>query len=283
MGGGTYCSTLRSVRADSLGYTTKSFGDVFTKRSIEYAMNPKGVEIRESRDSEEHPESLAIIIGLDVTGSMGSTPHKLVKDGLPTIMDNILGGGVKDPQVLFLGIGDHECDSAPLQVGQFESNDEAMDKWLTSIYMEGGGGGNDGESYLLAWYFAACHTSIDCFEKRGKKGILFTIGDEPVLSKIPQQTLKQIMGCGEPKDYLATELLDKARKMYDVYHIHVAHNSWGNSCIDGWRELIGDNLLVAQNVNDVLEIIARTIENNYKPLASVTKTETDNGKEEIIL
>lgn len=39
-------------------------------------------KIRECRDSEEHPESLPIIIALDVTGSMGMVPHSLITGGL---------------------------------------------------------------------------------------------------------------------------------------------------------------------------------------------------------
>ena len=50
------------------------------------------------------------ILALDVTGSMGSIPHYLVKDGLPNIMDGLIKKGIADPQVLFMGIGDHECE-----------------------------------------------------------------------------------------------------------------------------------------------------------------------------
>ena len=69
-------------------------------------------------------------------------------------MDKIIQSGIKDPQVLFLAIGDHECDTSPLQVGQFESSDELLEHWLTHVWLEGGGGGNRGESYALAWHFA---------------------------------------------------------------------------------------------------------------------------------
>src|SRR6478752_7024935 len=37
-------------------------------------MNPRGVT-RESRDSDQHPDSLAIGVIFDVTGSMGSVPR----------------------------------------------------------------------------------------------------------------------------------------------------------------------------------------------------------------
>jgi len=261
MGYTFYSSHDRSLRASSLGYHTKSTHEIFKQREINNAMSPFNVGIRESRDSDEHPESLAIIIALDVTGSMGSVPHFLVKDGLPNIMEKIMKSGIPDPQILFLGIGDHEVDSAPLQVGQFESGDELLDKWLTDVWLEGGGGGNAGESYFLAWYFAAYHTSIDCFEKRKQKGFLFTIGDEPVLRNITSRELKHIMGDGQFENFSASQLYDKAREMYNVFHINIAETSSGSRLMvmDGWKQLLSDNLKIAERRNMVSDIIADTI------------------------
>lgn len=263
MGGGVYNSVTRDIRATTVGYYTKSATEIFSERTINNAMDPNGVDIRESRDSEEHPNSFAVILGLDETGSMGSIPHYLVKHGLPTIMDKIIKGGEKDIQVLFLGIGDHECgDTAPLQVGQFESSDELLDHWLTKLYIEGGGGANYGESYLLAWYFAAKHTSIDCFEKRGRKGILFTIGDEPCLPSINKSDLKRIMGRGEyPNISSSLELLDAAREKYEVFHIHVRQGSNGmrQDVVDGWKQLLGDHLLIAERKEEIADIISSKV------------------------
>jgi hypothetical protein len=256
-----FATFLSSVDDRFVGYGHRRPDEVFSQRQINNAMNPHGIVIRESRDSEEHPESLAIILGLDETGSMGSVPHYLVKDGLPHIMDRIIKGGIPHPQVLFLGIGDHECDSAPLQVGQFESSDELLDKWLTDIYLEGRGGGNAGESYLLAWYFAAQHTAIDCFEKRGKKGYCITIGDEPVLDRVPASFLKHMMGDGQFQDYTALELISKASEKYHVFHINVRETQSGNRnhVMDGWRQLLSDNFKIANRKEDVSKIIADII------------------------
>jgi hypothetical protein len=263
MGGGGYSISNRSIRSESLGFSTKSVTEIFKERSMNNAMDPYGVTLRESRDSNEHPNSLAVIIALDLTGSMGSVPKHLVSDGLPHIMDTIIKGGEKDPQVLFLGVGDHECDEAPLQVGQFESSDELLDHWLTTVYLEGGGGGNAGESYLLAWYFAGLHTSIDCMEKRGRKGFLFTIGDEPTLKHLPKNALKHLMGDGQHEDYTADVLLAKASEKYNVYHIHISETGAGSrqSTVNGWKQLLQDNCIVAERHSDVSKIISDIILN----------------------
>jgi len=281
MGGGSYSSTDRKIRATASGFYDKAPGEIFKEKSVNNAMSPYGIKLRESRDSAEHPNSVAIIIALDVTGSMGSIPHHLVKDGLPEVMDGIMKAGVKDPQVLFLGVGDHECDSAPLQVGQFESSDELLDKWLTSVFLEGGGGGNLGESYSLAWYFAGQHTSIDCWEKRKQKGFLFTIGDEPVLRRMPKSFLKSMMGDGQFQDYDAAELLSKARETYNVYHIHVreGHNGSRQEVIDSWKQLMRDNLIIAERHQDISKIIAEIIKGGVAMPIGSEIAEGKPGKE----
>ncbi len=268
MGAGSYSSTTRTVRADSMGFFTKSSHEIFTERNINSAMSPYGVKIREARDSIEHPCTVPIILALDVTGSMGSVPHYLVKEGLPHIMDSIIQKGIKDPQLLFLAIGDHECDRSPLQIGQFESSDALLDMWLTKVYLEGGGGSNFGESYNLAWYVGAYHTAIDSWEKRKQKGFLFTIGDEPVLKSLPKNVLKNIMGDGQYQDFTSAILLDKAREMYDVYHLHVTQTNAGSQMVDqgGWKQLMGDNLILVNDVKSISKIISDIVVEKSKSL-----------------
>jgi hypothetical protein len=270
MGGGFYCSTSRSTRAEDYGYFTKSVREIFESSELNDELNPNGLTFREARDSEDHPNSVPIIVGLDVTGSMGFIPHELVKDGLPKVMDGIIQNGIPDPQILFLGIGDHECDSSPLQVSQFESSDELLDNWLTKIYLEGGGGGNTGESYLLAWYVAARYTKTDAWEKRGKKGFLFTIGDEPNLKEFPNGSQSGLMGNGQYEDVSAAELLKEASEKYHVYHIIPEQTYAGSSqrTRDDWLQSLGDHAIFVKNKEEIPSVIARIVsetEHGNKP------------------
>lgn len=275
MGSGTYSISNRTERALNSGYYTKSRHEIFSN-TLQREMQSVGIEIRESCDSDEHPVSKSIIIGLDVTGSMGVVPHELIKDGLPNIMKSMIEKGVKDPQVLFLAIGDHKCDNAPLQVGQFESSDELMDKWLEKTWLESGGGGNGGESYHLAWYFASKHTSIDCFDKRQEKGLLITIGDDKTHRSISGDSLKRIMGNGEFKNEIsAVNLLSDAKEKYDVHHINLL--DWlgsGDEVKNDWKELMGDNVHHANSATDIIDKISEICVNKYR-------TNTDTKKESV--
>src|SRR5260370_35270295 len=102
-------------------------------------LDPRDV-MRESRDSDEHPEALAIAVLFDVTGSMRQVPRALqVK--LPQLLGLLLRQGyVEHPQILFGAIGATTWDRAPLAVSQFEA-DNRMDNDLGGILLEGGHGG----------------------------------------------------------------------------------------------------------------------------------------------
>lgn len=244
-----------------MGYTTKSVHEIFTQSKVgtmHAEMNPSGVVKRECRDSEAHPNTIPIQLYLDVTGSMGRIPHELIKEGLPKLMGNLIERGATDASLMFGAIGDHECDGCPLQVGQFESGDAELDMWLTRSFLEGGGGGNAGESYLLAWYFAGNHIHTDAFEKRGKKGFVITVGDEPCLRSLPVSAVKQIMGTTAigQATYTREELLEKAQQKNHVYHIHINH---GRSCDPAWKEMLGPNLVEISDHRDLANKISEII------------------------
>lgn len=262
MGHSSYSVNNRLLRSESLGYKSKSRSEIFTQSKEGRAhkdMKSQDILFRECRDSEAHPFTVPIQLYLDVTGSMGHIPHEMIKDGLPTLMSNLIQRGVEDASLMFAAIGDHECDDEPLQVGQFESGDAELDMWLTRTYLEGGGGGNYGESYPLAWYFAGNHVKTDAYEKRMAKGFVFTIGDEPYLKNLPASAVKSIMGktaVGQG-NFSAEELLAEAQKTNHVYHIFLEHGS--RYCNGDWKQLMGDNLIVTSDYTAIPRIIAETI------------------------
>ena len=259
MGHSAYSVDNRSNSERSAFYNDASttVADIFIqndKRVIHEEMNPSGVVLRESRDSENNPNTVPIVLGLDLTGSMGHIPHELIKEGLPKLIGGIIQGGIPDPALLFIGVGDHEVDGAPLQVGQFESGDEEMDMWLTRTYLEGGGGGNMGESYHLAWYFAANHTAHDAWDKRKQKGYLITIGDEPCLPNLPATAVKEIMGAGQDS-YTKEELLAEAQERYNVYHIHIVHGGRSKMAAGNWTQLLGDNAIIVEDYKTIPDVV----------------------------
>lgn len=265
MGYSLYNSEARELRAQQEGYAKKSLGENFVQRTIHKDLDPAGVIRRECRDSENHTFSLPVQLYLDVTGSMGDIPQQLIVEGLPKMISNLLNKGIKSPSIMFGAVGDHECDRAPLQVSQFESGDEELDGWLKKTYIEGNGGGNSGESYALAWYFAGFHVESDAWDKRNQKGYVFTIGDEPNLKHYPadgRKGLRNIMGSaykGPAGGYSEEELLNKARERNHVYHIFIAEHRTVNTT---WKKLLGDNLLIVKSHKDIPELIFKTILSN---------------------
>lgn len=258
MGGGSYSdATMRTLSSVN---STKHVDDIFST-SLKSEMSPKDLKFRESRDNAFHPQAVPIIIALDVTGSMGSIPERLCKEKLPKLMEVLLKHNVADPAILFLCIGDHYSDRAPLQVGQFEGDAEGLNKWLTSVYLECGGGGQHMESYPLAWLVAGRHTITDHMEKRNRKGYLFTIGDESFHDKVESDWLKTYMGYAEAEDISATALLAEAQRMYEVFHIHANNGSYHNSALvlDPWKKALSERLLVVEDDKDIAEVIATTI------------------------
>lgn len=233
--------------------------EFYKSTQMKESLDPKGITIRESCDSEENPNSNAIIIGLDVTGSMGMIAHQIAKQGLGDLIEGILNTKpVEDPHIMFMAIGDEIYDEAPLQVSQFEP-DIRIAQQLQDIYVEGHGGGNDVEGYHLPWYFASTRTKIDCFDKRGKKGYLFTIGDENPPQTLRSENVEKIFGVSEQKDLESSELLKAAEQKYHVFHVIVEQGSFAsralNSVKQNWRELLSKRAVLLSDYNHVAQVI----------------------------
>ncbi|MEU8383147.1 hypothetical protein [Streptosporangium sp. NPDC048865] len=262
MGSGIWSTDVYSAAASyraAKGASPFAYSDSGA-RSAHPDLDPHRVTLRESRDSDEHPNSLAVAVLFDVTGSMGGVPRTL-QTKLPDLLGLLLRKGyASDPQILFGAIGDATCDRAPLQVGQFES-DNRMDEHLGKILLEGGGGGQMTESYELAMYFMARHTSIDCFEKRGRRGYLFIIGDELPYRHVKRREVEKVVGERPEEDIPTRDIVAELTRIYDVYYILPAGASYAGDdrVLTAWRELLGQNVLELDDLDAVCETIALTV------------------------
>lgn len=219
--------------------------EVFKQRSCHALMNPKGVRSRESRDTAEHPESLAIAFALDVTGSMGDIPRLLATQELPKFMRLLEVCKVRDPQVLFCAVGDAISDQAPLQVGQFETTAELMDQWLTWSWIEGGGGPGIQESYELALYFLAEHTEMDCLLKRDQRGYAFITGDEHPFPAVSRHQVEAIIGEQVDADLPTEAVVAALTQSYHPFFL-IPDASRASRCERRWRDLLGDQTIVME-------------------------------------
>lgn len=275
MGWTSYSTDARTLRATAACYDSAPVDVTFTQQRVGRVhdeMDSTKVVFREARDSEAHPHSFPIILALDVTGSMGAIPKMLIADGLPKIMGRIIQNGCPDAALCFLAIGDHECDGYPVQAAQFESGDAELDMWLTRTYLEGGGGGNAGESYPLAWDFAANRVQTDAWDKRKEKGLLFTIGDEPFLKNFPASAFKEIYGSNglHQKTVTAEELFAAASEKFDIYHLSLQHG-YRNFTDPAWVQLLGPNCVILDSHTKVPDAIIEIVE---KRMASGAKQVT---------
>ena len=264
MGHGSWTARAYSTYASTTGYTDKSVHEVFSSRAVNKALNPFGVTVRESRDSDEHPNSIPIILGLDVTGSMGIYAHEIAVTHLPKLMNGILET-VTDPQIMFMAIDDvHASSPAALQVSQFESDIRILEQ-LREVYLVGGGGGNRSEGYDLTWYFAGNRTVIDSFEKRGQHGFLFTFGDEEAPYQIvTAEQLKSVFGPGEYTSMTPEQMLKQAQEMYQVFHIVIEQGShyrrYPAEVRSSWTNLMGSNVLFLKDSVYLSDLVLATIE-----------------------
>lgn len=230
MGGGSYSASSFATYSASVGKsydvrTNRISGQTFEATQLKEILNPKG-KIRECCNSEEHPNTVPVILALDVTGSMGAA-CKETAEALSQIMKTLYDK-FKDVEVCVMGVGDFECDDAPLQVSQFES-DVRVAQQLDQIWMEHGGGGNNYESYTAPWVFGLYRTKLDAYDKQGRKGIIITMGDEPLNPDLPAGTVKDYLGSADGANqfgsFETSKLYEDASKKFDIFHIAVDDSS----------------------------------------------------------
>ena len=244
-------------------------------KQVHAKMDPKGIT-RESRDSDDHPDSVAIGVILDETGSMAGTPI-IMQKALPELMDKIKAGGIEHPQILFGAVGDESNgEAASIQIGQFESGIEMEDD-LGRIFMEGLGGGSFQESYQNALYFFARHTAIDCHEKRKQKGYLFLVGDEMPYPHVFKNEVEKLFGDSLQDNIPVEDIVKEVQERFHVFFVVPDGTSHAGDArlTSRWAELLGgpEHVLSLSDAAGICDIVATAVSNpDQLPKASTGKT-----------
>ena len=275
-------STSRGRTIDAKGtVTSDSLQDFYTQTKIHKDLKPYKV-VRECCDSEEHPNTIPVIIGLDVTGSMGRACIKTAQS-LNTIITSLYDK-FNDIEFMIMGIGDLAYDSAPIQASQFES-DVRIAEHLDKVYMEHGGGGNGFESYTAAWYFGLHHTKLDCW-KRGKKGIIITMGDEPLNPYLPKYPLEKITGDNLEADVETKDLYELTKEKFDIYHIAIddfddCYQIYKSRVDKTFKDVLKENYKIS-TLDELPSTIVKCIENSVNGYSTENSVEATNNNSNLI-
>ena len=286
MGGGSYSISSFANYSARAGKTydvrtNRISGQTFKATQLKEVLNPKG-KIRECCNSEEHPNTVPVILALDVTGSMGAACTETA-EALSQIMKTLYDK-FKDVEICVMGVGDFECDDAPLQVSQFES-DVRVAQQLDQIWMEHGGGGNNYESYTAPWVFGLYRTKLDAYDKQGRKGIIITMGDEPLNPDLPVGRVKDYLGSAKGADqfgsFETSKLYKDASKKFDIFHIAVddSSSSYNWHCTEARATFVPilGNRFKESSINNLGKTICECIEESINGGNSVEHMKENTG------
>jgi hypothetical protein len=247
--------------------SAKSTSDIFTASELHDNLNPKKFQIREARDSDVNPITTPVLSGIDLTGSMGSLSRQIVTKGLGQIFEELLNRKViPGPQFAFAGFGDVEADRAAwLQMSQFESDTASLTPQIEQMYRVGtGGGSNSSESNNLVWYAALTRVAHDAYSKRGKKGYLFTVGDEEVPPNLTPAEIELVFGSTPQSVPNNAALLAALSQQWEVFHIMVEQGNhmatYPRRVVESWTSLMGQRAIPLANINNLSEVMISTIE-----------------------
>lgn len=282
MGGGrydpsVYASTIGTSRAAGTNFAhTQAVKSGSVAAGVHELLDPKSVAgptsplagqiVHEARDSDDHPVTVPVIVASDETGSMGIIASEVQAKFVEIFSLFLRKGYLEHPALAVGAYGDMSTGSrlgagiekAPLQISQFEADNRA-DEALDKVFLEGNGGGNGGEHSTAVWLYAALHTATDAWEKRQKKGYLFTVGDEASHPISREQWAHYVDPNTTIEGVLTQEqIAEMAKEKWEVYHLVIDNaSSKMQESVKHYEGLLGrDHVIQLEDPAMVAETIA---------------------------
>ncbi len=214
-------SSAPSVSKRSAASYAKEDNRVYSGSVSKGIKPPVGMEISTESD-------LALVLVVDVTGSMKKRPEELFKKA-PTLIaeSNTAIQGLKLNEIqsgqstvedrlemAVIAVGDATVDRFGLQVVNFSKGSELVNK-INTIFPEGGGGAGTRESYELAAYYVLkhCHTPN---VPEGVKPLVVFIGDERFYSQVNPAQVKALIGDDLAAPLESTQVMKELNEKFDV-------------------------------------------------------------------
>lgn len=270
MGSGFYDTTASATRSavrSSTGASAFKYEEAIKKGTAKAELHPsldlRKKPRRECRDNADNPVSVPIAVMVDCTGSMGHFAQ-LIIDSLHKVVPAIRDRGmVKYPALCFGAIGDAYYDRAPIQIGEFESDDKLAEGHLENLWRGGcGGGGNNHESYSLTMWAMANLVETDHWDKRGQKGFLFIIEDEPLDPFTPKQHIKDHIGLDVPDDVPVGQTAQKLMERWNVMILrpNAGHYYSSKEAQESWTDVFPEqNVVKVPDWQDLVAMIAGSV------------------------
>lgn len=168
-------------------------------------------------------DSPTLIIVTDVTGSMGQWPAVMFGK-LPYLMHELKVYLGENAKLLIAAVGDATSDSYPLQIHEPRTTFDEAKEALSSLVIEGGGGGTKKESYELAGGYFLHDVDV----ARDVRPILVFIGDEAPYGNLTASQLESL-GVSNAQDMTTAELFRQLNEVYDVHLIHKPYSHYVSS------------------------------------------------------
>ena len=109
-------------------------------------------------------------------------------------------------------------------------------------------------------------TSLDRIAKQGKKGIIITMGDEPLNPYLPKSQLNYAIKGSEQGDIDTKKLYEEVSERFDVYHIAVddagnCYHRYSARIKESFGEILGQRLKIS-TVNQLSQTITECIDDS---------------------
>ena len=229
------------------------------QRRVHERMDPYRVEWRESRDSEAHPESRAVAVLFDVTGSMGRVP-RILQQNLCQLMNLLLAKGyLAHPQILIGGIGDATCDRTRCRSASSSPASKSTKTWPNSGWK---GAAADKDRVVRAGH--VLHGPQDGDRLPGETppaGIPVPDRRRDAIPLRQPEAGGNLLGERLEADIPVEDVIRELETQYDTYFILPNLTSYYDDpqILRCWKRLLGEKVIRLDDPQGISDLIAAVI------------------------